>query len=123
MISFQKIEFWHARKFPLATPQSQILHLGEEVEEYKKAKTETERYFELADIVIVCISFRRFTTTRLLADDLLNFYYFSKDNGEKTIIERYIKEKINIINHRINMNLYCWNGVDYDRNRDGKKVL
>lgn len=108
-MNFNTILEWHKGKFPLATPMSQLLHLAQEIKEYNQAKTSQEALDELADIIIVLISLRRFPETIDMAYDLLDFYYV---NDTKEILKA-IEKKIKIVDKR----RYVWDGEDYDRER------
>lgn len=50
---------WNARTFPDATLEGQINKLQEEMTEYKEAKTNGDKWHEIADIFIVLGGLRR----------------------------------------------------------------
>lgn len=79
---------WHKQKFPLATVESQLLHLKQEINEFNEA-VGADKDRELVDIAIIGLSFLRFINREKL--------------GEK-LTELYGRE-------------YFWNGEDYDRVR------
>ena len=108
-MDFRLLLDWHCKKFPLATYTSQLIHLAQEIKEYNNAKTSEEALDELADIVIVLISLRRFPETVDMSYDLLELYY-CKDTKE---IQKAINKKVAIVSNR----RYTWNGTDYDRER------
>lgn len=108
-MNFNKLLAWHIGKFPKATFTSQLIHLAQEIKEYNQAKTSEEALEELADIIIVLISLRRFPETIDMSYDLLDFYYV---NDTKEILKA-IEKKIKIVDKR----RYVWDGEDYDRER------
>lgn len=61
MIDIEKMAKEHAELFPLASLESQIWKLEEEISEYKEATELYQTVKELADCFIVCIGIYRFT--------------------------------------------------------------
>lgn len=103
---------WHRKKFPKATPDSQKIHLKQEIKEFEEAD-ESHSIEELADIYIVGMSLYRWSESKKLADGTLNFYFNNFNSEWRDKILKAVDEKINVINSRE----YFWNGQDYDRKR------
>lgn len=116
-IDFLYIQDLHESIFPFATPQSQLLHLAEEIGEYLSAETIREAMEELADVIIVLVSLRRWKSTRALSDDLLSKYYFELPIEERKTMMKFVSQKIQIVSTRAKLGVYKWNGVDYNRER------
>ena len=116
-IDFLYIQDLHESIFPLATPQSQLLHLAEEIGEYLSAETIREAMEELADVIIVLVSLRRWKSTRAMSDDLLSKYYFELPVEERKTMMKFVAQKIQIVSTRAKLGVYKWDGVDYNRER------
>lgn len=103
---------WHRKKFPKATPNSQILHLEQEIKEFQEAD-ELHILEELADVYIVAVSLQRWNETKELSNATLDFYFKNLNVRWRNKVLKAVDEKINVINSRE----YFWNGRDYDRKR------
>lgn len=99
----------HAVLFPLATPESQMFKLEEEVGEWKNAKTEEEEIKEAADVIIVILGLKRWHPE--LSDLLLEMFLVKLDYDEiqldKLWDEVARKWLINL------MRTWIWNGKTY----------
>lgn len=121
MFNFLQIEKEHEKMFPMATPRSQILKLNEEFHEYQKATSIDEAYQEYGDFLIVCISLRRFPETQLIAESLLEKYYFSYPIEEQKILMKYLQIAVFKIKMRVENKEYYFKDGLYDRVRKGGK--
>lgn len=121
MFNFLQIEKEHEKMFPMATPRSQILKLNEEFHEYQQATSIDEAYQEYGDFLIVCISLRRFPETQLIAESLLEKYYFSYPIEEQKILMKYLQIAVFKIKMRVENKEYYFKDGLYDRVRKGGK--
>lgn len=103
---------FHRKKFPKATPNSQIMHLMQEVREFEKAES-SHILEELADIYIVANSLKRWKRTCPLAKEALDYYFYDFGEEYQAEILKAVEEKLKIVDNRE----YFWNGLDYDRIR------
>lgn len=113
MYNFIQAEQDHAVIFPRANVKSQILKLNEEWKEYNNATSIEDALSEYGDFLLVCISLRRFSDTRLMADALLDKYYFSYPADEQKTFMKYIEKAVNKCRARP---YYFKDGI-YDRDR------
>lgn len=113
MFNFNTLLEWHKKKFPEATYKSQLIHLAEEIREFNDTQSEIDELAELADVVIVLVSLRRFPETKDMSDDLLDYYYFKNKPDYCKKLMQAIEKKVEIINKR----LYYWTGEDYAREK------
>lgn len=117
IFNFKEAEKEHKRMFPLATPETQLRKLNEEFDEYVTATSIEEAYEEYGDLLFVCISFRRFAETHIIADALLERYFFSKPVEEQKIFMKYLQESVNKVKIRIAKKEYKYKDGSYDRER------
>lgn len=117
LFNFIQAEEEHKLMFPKATPRSQLIKLNEEWNEYQKATSIEEAYQEYGDFILVCISLRRFPETQLVADALLEKYYFSYPIGEQKIFMKYLQKSIIKAKMRVENNEYYFKNGLYDRER------
>ena len=103
--------------FPLATPETQLMKLNEEFDEYITATSVEEAYEEYGDFLFVCISFRRFVKTHIIADALLEKYYFSKPVEEQKLLMKYLQRAVTKVKIRIEKKEYNYKDGYYDRER------
>ena len=103
---------WHREKFPLASVESQKLHLEQEIKEFEEAD-ESHTIEELADVYIVAVSLYRWDEGEQLGKNILDFYFNNFTNQWRDKILKAVENKVNVINERE----YFWNGRDYDRKR------
>lgn len=104
---------WHKKKFPLATPESQLKHLMQEVKEFEEAKSVDNAINELADINIIALSLQRWKDYYDYSEDVLSLYYYCYPENFKPVINQAVLDKIKVVDNRE----YFWNGEDYDRIR------
>lgn len=107
---------FHRRYFPLASAESQISHLLQEIREFEKADTD-HTLEELADIYIVGCSLKRWKRSERLADEVLNYFYYDFTEDFRKEIDKAVENKMQIVVNRVNNGEYFWNGIDYDRKR------
>lgn len=117
LFDFKEAEKEHKRMFPLATPKTQLKKLNEEFDEYVTATSVEEAYKEYGDFLFVCISFRRFAETHIIADALLEKYYFSKPIEEQKIFMKYLQRAVTKVRIRIAKKEYKYKDGSYDRER------
>ena len=117
IFNFKEAEKEHERMFPLATPETQLRKLNEEFDEYVTATSVEEAYQEYGDLLFVCISFRRFAETHIIADALLERYYFSKPVEEQKLLMKYLQRAVNKVRIRIEKKEYNYKDGYYDRER------
>ena len=121
MFNFLQAEKEHERLFRRATPRSQILKLNEEYNEYLKAGSIEEAYQEYADFLFVCISLLRFENTRIIADALLDKYYFSYSVEEQKILMKYLQKIVDKCRIRKAKKQYYFKNGIYDRERQNNE--
>lgn len=121
MFNFLQIEKEHEKMFPMATTRSQILKLNEEFHEYQQATSIDEAYQEYGDFLIVCISLRRFPETQLIAESLLEKYYFSYPIEEQKILMKYLQIAVFKIKMGVENKEYYFKDGLYGRVRKGGK--
>lgn len=117
IFNFKEAEKEHKRMFPLATPETQLKKLNEEFDEYVTATSVEEAYQEYGDFLFVCISFRRFVKTHIIADALLERYFFSKPVEEQKTLMQYLQRAVNKVRIRIEKKEYQYKDGSYDRER------
>ena len=117
IFDFKEAEKEHKRMFPLATPKTQLKKLNEEFDEYVTATSVEEAYKEYGDFLFVCISFRRFAETHIIADALLEKYYFSKPIEEQKLLMKYLQRAVTKVRIRIAKKEYKYKDGSYDRER------
>ena len=103
--------------FPRATPRSQLIKLNEEWREHQNSKSIEESYQEYGDFLLVCISLRRFPETQLIADALIDKYYFSYPIDEQKILMKYLKKSVEKSKMRVAKKEYYFKNGLYDRIR------
>lgn len=109
---FEKELETHKKIFPLATPEDQLMHLCEELNEMN----ESEDGFmdEWADALFVAISLQRFEHTKLLAELVIDTLYFSYSTDTQDRIYEHLKKAVKKVKSR---KYYFINGR-YERNKD-----
>ena len=117
IFDFKEAEKEHKRMFPLATPETQLKKLNEEFDEYVTARSAEESYQEYGDFLFVCISFRRFAETHIIADALLEKYYFSKPIEEQKLLMKYLQRAVTKVRIRTAKKEYKYKDGSYDRER------
>ena len=117
LFNFKEAEKEHKRMFPLATPETQLKKLNEEFDEYVTATSAEESYQEYGDFLFVCISFRRFAETHIIADALLEKYYFSKPIEEQKLLMKYLQRAVTKVRIRMAKKEYKYKDGSYDRER------
>ena len=117
IFNFKEAEKEHKRMFPLATPETQLRKLNEEFNEYVTATSVEEAYQEYGDFLFVCISFRRFVKTHIIADALLERYYFSKAVEEQKLLMKYLQRDVTKVRIRMAKKEYKYKDGSYDRER------
>lgn len=117
LFNFLQAEKEHEAMFPRATPRSQLIKLNEEWREYQNSKSIEEAYQEYGDFLLVCISLRRFQETQLIADALLEKYYFSYPVEEQKILMKYLQKAVFKIKMRVENKEYYFKYGLYDRER------
>lgn len=117
IFDFKEAEKEHKRMFPLATPETQLRKLNEEWSEHATAASIEEAYEEYGDFLFVCISLRRFVETLIVAEALLDKYYFSYPVEEQKIFMKYLQEAVNKVRIRIEKKEYNYKDGSYDRER------
>lgn len=117
LFDFKEAEKEHKRMFPLATPETQLKKLNEEFDEYVTARSAEESYQEYGDFLFVCISFRRFADTHIIADALLEKYYFSKPIEEQKLLMKYLQRAVTKVRIRMAKKEYKYKDGSYDRER------
>lgn len=106
----------HKQLFPKATYKSQLLQYNEEILELESAISTEEYREELADVIVVVISLRRFEETKQVAENLLQFHYFNLPLAEKETMQKYIDKCIDKIKLRVSDNRYILANGRYIRN-------
>ena len=94
LFDFIQAEKEHRLIFRRATPRSQILKLNEKWEEYQNAKSTEEGCCKYGDFLFIIISLRRFKETQIIADALLDKYYFSRPLDEKRLCMKYLQKAV-----------------------------
>ena len=117
IFDFKEAEKEHKRMFPLATPETQLRKLNEEWSEHATAASIEEAYEEYGDFLFVCMSFRRFVQTHIIADALLEKYYFSKPVEEQKTLMQYLQRAVNKVRIRVEKKEYNYKDGSYDRER------
>ena len=117
LFNFIQAEEEHKLMFPKATPRSQLIKLNEEWNEYQKSTSIEEAYQEYADFLFVCISLRRFPETQIIADALLDKYYFSYPIEEQKILMKYLQNVVDKCRIRMARKQYYFKNGLYDRER------
>ena len=117
LFNFLQAEKEHEAMFSRATPRSQLIKLNEEWSEYQNSKSIEEAYQEYGDFLLVCISLRRFQETQLIADALLEKYYFSYPVAEQKIFMKYLKKSVEKSKMRVAKKEYYFKNGLYDRIR------
>lgn len=103
----------HKKIFPLATPQDQLWHLCEELNEMEEAEEE-DFLKEWADSLFVAISLQRFKHTQQLAEIMINILYFDYSLDTQKIIDEYLKKALKKVKSR---KYYFVNGK-YEREKN-----
>ena len=106
----------HKQLFPEATYKSQLLQYNEEVKELEEAQLLSEKKEELADVIIVVLSLRRFEETKQVAENLLQFHYFNLPLAEKETMQKYIDKCVDKVKLRVSDNRYILANGRYIRN-------
>ena len=109
---FEKELEIHKKIFPLATPEDQLWHLCEELNEMNES--EDNFMDEWADALFVAISLQRFEHTKLLAELIIDDLYFSYSTDTQDIIYSHLKKAIRKVKSR---KYYFING-HYERNKN-----
>lgn len=107
----------HKEIFPLATPQDQLWHLCEELNEIEEARYNADwdnAQKEIADALFVAISLQRFTHTRQLADIMIYNLYMQYPRDMQIKIECYLAQAIEKVKSR---KYYFING-HYEREKN-----
>jgi hypothetical protein len=81
---FEKELEIHKKIFPHATPQDQLWHLCEEINEMRE--TEDDLSGEWADALFVAISLQRFKHTQFLAELVIKDLYFNYSGETQNMI-------------------------------------
>lgn len=114
---FEKELEIHKEIFPLATPQDQLWHLCEELNEIDLACDEQDfdnMQKEWADALFVAISLQRFKHTKELADIMIYNFYRQYPRAIQTEIEKNLEKAIEKVKSR---KYYFVNG-HYERDRN-----
>lgn len=114
---FEKELEIHKEIFPLATPQDQLWHLCEELNEIDLAYDEQDFdniQKEWADALFVAISLQRFTYTRNLANIMIYNLYEQYPRVIQTKIDGYLAQAIEKVKSR---KYYFVNG-HYEREKN-----
>lgn len=117
LFDFIQAEKEHRLIFRRATPQSQILKLNEKWEEYQNAKSTEEGCCKYGDFLFIIISLRRFRETQIIADALLDKYYFSYPVEEQKIFMKYLQNAIDNARIRMAKKQYYYKNGLYDQER------
>jgi hypothetical protein len=96
---FEKELEIHKEIFPLATPQDQLWHLCEELNEMQQAKDDTY-WEEWGDALFVAISLQRFEHTKPLAELMLNILYFSYSKQAQSVLDDHLAKVIEKVKSR-----------------------
>ena len=105
----------HKQIFPLATPQDQLMHLCEELNERQVAK---KTYFdEWADALFVTISLQRFNETKILAEIMLDKLYYNQSITTQKALDNHLAKAIEKVKSR---KYYFINGR-YEREKNEEK--
>lgn len=110
---FEKELEIHKEIFPQATPQDQLWHLCEELNEIQQAKDDTY-WSEWADALFVAISLQRFEHTKSLADIMLKYLYFSYSEQAQSVLDNHLAKAIEKVKSR---KYYFING-HYEREKN-----
>ena len=100
----------HKEIFPLATPEDQLWHLCEELNEMNA----DENMNEWADSLFVAISLQRFTHTKCLSDMLIYTLYHQYPRAVQKMIDGYLEQAIKKVQSR---KYYFVNGR-YERDKN-----
>jgi DNA repair exonuclease SbcCD ATPase subunit len=106
MIDLEKMAKEHSELFALASLESQIWKLEEEISEYKEATELYQEMKELADCFIVCIGIYRFTP--VVAKQIIQGLIDSSDINLEAV-EKEVERKWQINLKRT----WEWNGKTY----------
>lgn len=99
----------HANLFPLATPESQLLKLEEEIHELYETQSEEEEIKEAADVIIVILGLKRWHPE--LSDLLLEMFLVKLDYNEIQLDKLWDE-----VDRKWQINLsrtWKWNGKTY----------
>lgn len=102
----------HKQIFPQATPEDQLLHLCEELNEMKLAK-ET-KLDEWGDALFVAISLQRFEHTKQLANMMFNDLYFNHNEIRQQVIYKHLQKAVDKVKSR----KYFFVNGRYERNKN-----
>ena len=99
----------HANLFPLATAESQLYKLDEEIREWLDSKTEKEALQEAADVIIVILGLKRWHPE--LSDLLLEMFLVKLDYDEIQLDKLWDEVARKWLINR--MRTWLWNGKTY----------
>lgn len=115
-MNFQIALEFHKNIFPKATVISQLLHLNEEIEEMETASSLEKALDELGDILFVAISLLRFEETKIIAELVLDKYYFSYPVEEQKEFMKRLDKAVKKVESR--KATYIFDGKRYTRNKN-----
>ena len=95
---FEKELEIHKQIFPHATPQDQLWHLCEELNEMDEAEEDFLK--EWADALFVAISLQRFKHTKYLAKIMLDVLYFNYSTETQEILNEHLAQAIKKVKSR-----------------------
>lgn len=114
---FEKELEIHKEIFPLATPQDQLWHLCEELNEIAESRDNEDwdnAKLETVDALFVAISLQRFEHTKQLADIMIYILYEQYPRALQTEIDGYLEKVIEKVKSR---KYYFING-HYEREKN-----
>lgn len=107
----------HENIFPNATLETQVVKLGEELNELKIAESQEDKMGELGDVLYVVCSLLRFQNTEGVFNFIMDTLYHCKTDSEKELIRETLANTICKVSRRHNKGAYYWDGTHYKRDK------